>query len=175
MIWVLGIGVWFFSVAKVPGAKSSFGNSFVSDNTVKNVLISSSAIVTAMRLRVSCLHTISGLRWLRGRVGKTDYNSIEAFNSIVWTYSNCSKTISTRVKMEQVENEVNGKYFAECGEVPILPNSVGIAVVWNIVDKESSVLSLLFLTSVWTANFYPSMVVKASRHGQEPPPDSSFD
>ena len=76
--------------------------------------------------------------------------------------------------MEQVENEVNGKYFAECGEVPILPNSVGIAVVGNIVDKERSVLDLLSLTSVWTANLYPSMAAKASRHWQEPPPDSSF-
>ena len=76
--------------------------------------------------------------------------------------------------MEQIENEVNWKYFAECGEVPILPNSVGIAVVGNIVDKERSVLGLLCLTSVWTANLYPSMAAKASRHGQEPPPDSSF-
>ena len=33
----------------------------------------------------------------------------------------------------------------------ILPNSVGIAVVGNIVDKERSVLGLLCLTSVWTA------------------------
>ena len=77
--------------------------------------------------------------------------------------------------MEQVENEVNWKYFAECAEVLTLLNSVGIAVVGNIVDnKQRSVLGILFLTSVWTANFYPSMVVKASRHGQEPPPDSSF-
>ena len=76
--------------------------------------------------------------------------------------------------MEQIENEVNWKYFAECGEVPILPNSVGIFVVGNIVDKERSVLVLLCLTSVWTANSYPSMAVKASRHWQEPPPDSSF-
>ena len=80
----------------------------------------------------------------------------------------------TRVKKTQVENEVNEKYFAQCGEVPILPNSEGIAVIGNIVDKERSVLGLLFLTSVWTANLFPSMVVKASRHGQEPPPDSSL-
>ena len=76
--------------------------------------------------------------------------------------------------MEQIENEVNWKYFAECGEVSILSNSVGIAVVGNIVDKERSVLVLLCLTSVWTANLCPSMAAKASRHGQEPPPDSSF-
>ena len=96
---------------------------------MKNVLISASDLVTAMRLRMSCLRTISGLRRLSGCIGKTDYNPIGTFNSIVWTYSNGSKTIYTRVQMEQVENEVNWKYFAECAEVPILPNSVGIAVV----------------------------------------------
>ena len=51
--------------------------------------------------------------------------------------------------MEQVENEVNWKYFAECAEVLTLLNSVGIAVVGNIVDnKQRIVLGILFLTSV---------------------------
>ena len=118
--------------AKVSGAKSSFGNSCVCDNTVKNVLISASDLVTAMRLRVSCLHTIIGLRRLSGCIGKTDYNPIGTFNSIVWTYSNGSKTISTRLKMEQVENEVNWKYFAECAEVLTVLNSVGLFEILSI-------------------------------------------
>ena len=93
------------------------------------------------------------------------YWTVSQFNSIVWTYSNCSKPMITKIKMEQVENEVTWKYFAECAEIPIQPNSVGIVDVRNIADKERSVLGLSCLTSVWTANFYPSMVAEASRHG----------
>ena len=163
-------------VAEMSGAKATFGYSYDDDNVLRNILTSTSASVTAMRSLMSCLDTGSGSRKLRSGIEKADYNPVAVFNSIEWTYFNCVKTKLTFVKkykLEHIQNKLTGKYLPEFVEVPMLLNSVGIAVGKKYFGEGAERLVFLMSEINMDGEFIgPPLVAKASRHEQIPNLDS---
>ena len=113
-IWVLRISVRVDSVnnirefAKIPGATATFGHFYARDYFVREILRAASALITAIRLFWSCLSDGSGQRWLHSSIWKMDYNTVAAFNSILWAYFNCSKIETTCfIKFEERKLKIN--------------------------------------------------------------------
>ena len=126
--------------------KATFGHSYARDYFVGDILRAASALV---RFFLSCLHDGSRQKWLRSSIEKMDYNTVAAFNSILWTHFNRSKIEHIDSwNREIVENKLNGKYFSEFVEVPM-----PLGYCWDMLKE--IMIQTVYMTSSYFFSHHP--------------------
>ena len=120
------------AAAKIAGAISTFGYSYLDEYALADVLTATTTSLTKTRSLLSCLGGNSHVGHREGRIKndkeRANYNPEKDFCYDDWTFydNNSSRTTVKKLKLAYVK--VNSQFRPIWTECPMQPNSVGIAV-----------------------------------------------